>query len=284
MTAEAPQRAPRRGVSPRKRRQRSLIIQGAIGVVAVGLIAWLMDWPRFAEGYLNFEAGMAMFIAEPTTGISQAVIAFGNTVTYTVLAYLVGMVLGVILALMRMSSIAPYRWFAKIYVEVFRGLPALLVLFLVAYGIPRAFPGFKFPGEVYGQIAFGLGVTCAAYVAESLRAGIQAVPPGQVEAARSLGMSEAKTLRRVVLPQAMRFAIPPLTNEFVMLTKDTALVYTIGVTALTIELTKLAQETTVSEVNPTPLVVGGLLYLLLTIPLSHLAQRLERRMAGDKRS
>src|SRR5690606_31617617 len=188
-----------------------------------------------------------------------------------------GMLVGVPIALMRVSSLAAYRWFATVYVEVFRGLPALLVLFLVGFAVPQAFPGVTWPGGVYGQVAIGLGLTSSAYIAESVRAGIQAVPPGQVEAARSLGMSHTRTMITVVLPQALRIVVPPLTNELVLLTKDSSLVFVLGVTTATMELTKFARSELTSTANATPLLVGGLLYLLLTVPLSALARRLENK-------
>ena len=104
----------------------------------------------------------------------------------------------------------------------------------------------------------GLGLTAAAYMAETIRAGIQAVPKGQVEAARSLGMSPGRTMLTIVLPQAFRIIIPPLTNELILLVKDSSLVYVLGVTVEQYELTKFSQDFLNSSVNPTPLIVGGL--------------------------
>ena len=120
---------------------------------------------------------------------SVITIGLKNTLIYTALAFIFGLVLGLIIALMRLSSVGPYRWFATAYVELFRGLPALLVLFLVAYGIPNAFPGFQFPGGFYGQVMVGLGLTAAAYMAETIRAGIQAVPEGTGRGGPHAGMS-----------------------------------------------------------------------------------------------
>ena len=205
--------------------------------------------------------------------------ALRNTLIYTVLAFVFGLVFGVIIALMRLSSVGVYRWLGTAYVELFRGLPALLVLFLVALGLPRAFPGFQFPGGFYGQVTVGLGLTAAAYMAETIRAGIQAVPRGQVEAARTLGMSPGRTLWSIVLPQAFRIVMPPLTNEVILLVKDSSLVYVLGVTLSQYELTKFAQSQVVEFASSTPLVVGGLMYLVITLPLSQLVRRLEIRHA-----
>jgi polar amino acid transport system permease protein len=125
----------------------------------------------------------------------------------------------------------------------------------------------------------GLGVTAAAYVAETFRAGIQAVPKGQFEAARTLGMSHTRTMFTIVIPQAFRIVIPPLTNELILLVKDSSLVYVVGVTSNQYELTKFAQDFLNRAVNPTPLVVGAICYLAITLPLSLLVRRLERRYA-----
>ena len=244
----------------------------AVFLAVLLVIVLAADWGRLADSFFQRDVAQSMFPEAVTT-------ALRNTVIYTVLAFAFGLVFGLLLALARLSSVAPYRWFATAYVEVFRGLPALLVLFLVGYGIPLAFPDREIPGGVYGSVTVGLGATAAAYTAETLRAGIQAVPRGQTEAARSLGMSAPRAMVWIVLPQALRIVLPPLTNEFVSLTKDTSLVYVLGVTAGTIELTKYAGDVLNQRVNPTPLVVAGLLYLVITLPLSQVVRVLERRSA-----
>lgn len=179
------------------RRQRSRLfrwLQYLVGIAVLVVIAVSANWTQFAKSFLNVEVALEMFPAVITTALK-------NTLIYTVLAFVFGLVLGVIIALMRLSSVRVYRVVATVYVELFRGLPSLLVLFLVALGIPRAFPGFQFPGGFYGQVMVGLGLTAAAYMSETIRAGIQAVPRGQVEAARTLGMSPGRTLFTIVLPR-----------------------------------------------------------------------------------
>jgi polar amino acid transport system permease protein len=160
-------------------------------------------------------------------------------VLYTALAFSFGLVLGLVLALMRLSSIAPYRWFATVYIEVFRGLPALLTIFLVGFGIPIAFQ-VRWP--ILAQITLGLGIVAAAYMAETIRAGIEGVPKGQMEAARSLGMSRTRAMVSIVIPQGFRIIIPPLTNELVLLIKDTSLLFVLGTTPATKELTKFGRD------------------------------------------
>ena len=121
-----------------------------------------------------------------------------------------------------------------------------------------------------------LSLVAGAYLAETIRAGIEAVPKGQVEAARSLGMTHLQTLRSVVVPQAFRVVIPPLTNELVLLLKDTALLSILGTTITSKELTKFGKDGA-GDFNGTPLVVAGMIYLAITIPLTQLVGVLERR-------
>jgi polar amino acid transport system permease protein len=260
----------------RRQRQRLVRVAGYLlfGLVVVA-VASAADWHRLAESFFQLDIARSMFPGAVT-------VALRNTILYTLLAFVFGLVLGLALALMRLSSILPYRWFATAYIELFRGLPALLVLFMVGYGVPLAFPDREIPGGVYGAVTLGLGATAAAYMAETIRAGIQAVPKGQLEAARTLGMSHGRAMVSIVLPQAFRIVIPPLTNEIILLTKDTSLAYVLGVTASTIELTKYAGDALNTKVNPTPLVVAGLLYLAITLPLSQVVRWLERRAARER--
>lgn len=256
-----------------KRRQRQRLIlwaQYAIFVLIVGLVVYAADWGTLKDSFFRTDIARAMFPEVIT-------VALRNTVIFTVLAFIFGLILGTVLALMRLSKVAPYRWVATGYIELFRGLPALLVLFMVGYGIPNAFPNREIPGGVYGQVALGLGLTAAAYMAETIRAGIQAVPKGQLEAARTLGMSHFTAMRMIVIPQAFRIVIPPLTNEVILLTKDSSLAYVLGVTATSIELTKFGGDALNTYVNATPLMVSGACYLIITLPLSQLVRRLEIR-------
>ncbi|GIE34024.1 amino acid ABC transporter permease [Actinoplanes italicus] len=262
-------------LSPRRRRKVFRVAGYVVFGLAILAVVGAADWARLSEAFFRLDIAGEMFPEAIT-------VALRNTITYTLLAFVFGLTLGLILALMRLSSILPYRWFATAYIELFRGLPSLLVLFMVGYGVPLAFPDREIPGGVYGSVTVGLGLTAAAYMAETIRAGIQAVPKGQLEAARTLGMSHPRAMVSIILPQAFRIVIPPLTNEIILLTKDTSLVYVLGVTATTIELTKFAGDALNTRVNPTPLVVAGLLYLVITLPLSQLVRGLERR-AGRER-
>lgn len=206
----------------------------------------------------------------------QLAIAFRNTLAYTSGAFVVGLVLGTILALMRLSPVGPYRWLSTAYVEFFRGLPAIVVL--IAFGLmPLAFPDMEIPFGTYGIVWVALGMVSAAYMSETIRAGTQAGPKGQIEAARSLGMPPGRAMRSIVLPQAFRIILPPLTNELILLTKDSSLVYIIGLSSGGFELTKLGRELSQTNANLTPLVVCGLCYLVITLPLTYLVRRLEAK-------
>jgi polar amino acid transport system permease protein len=208
-------------------------------------------------------------------------LAFANTLAFTGGAFVIGLLLGTMLALMRLSQIAPYRWLSMIYIEFFRGLPALIVLMAFSL-MPLALPGLRIPLDPYGTVWVGLGLVSSAYMAETIRAGIQAVPKGQIEAARSLGMSAGLATRKIVLPQAFRIVTPPLTNELVALTKDSSLVYVIGLTATSFDLTKYGRALSNTYSNITPLVVAGASYLVITLPLTYLVRRMEARQAKSK--
>ena len=271
MSTETAVQAPS-GLSRRQRARLSRGSQYAVGLVVLVVLVLKTDWATFSQAFLRGDIFAAMWPRVVTIGMV-------NTLLFTALAFAFGLSVGLLIAMMKLSSIGPYRWFANGYVELFRGLPALVVLFMVAFGIPSAFPGFQFPGDIYGKVMIGLGLTAAAYMAETIRAGIQAVPKGQIEAARSLGMSPTRTMVSILLPQAFRIIIPPLTNELILLVKDSSLVYVLGVTVEQYELTKFSQGFLNSRASPTPLIVGALCYLVLTLPLSSLVRMLERRYA-----
>jgi polar amino acid transport system permease protein len=261
-------------LSPRKKQQISRGIQYAVLVVLlIGLILYA-DWGSLAQ---NFAKGDVAREALP----DLFTVALRNTIIYTVSGFVLAFVAGLVLALMRLSSVGPYRWIAIVYIEIFRGLPALLIFILITF-LPLALPGFEVPFGTYGQVALGLGVIGAAYQAEVFRAGLQAVPKGQVEAARSLGMSAFRAQVTVVIPQAVRMVIPPTTNQFVALLKDSSLVLFLGVSSDYVELAKFGNDLASQYSNATPIMVAGLTYLIVTIPLGYLASRLEGRKGGTR--
>lgn len=244
-------------------------------MLAALALVFLADWETIQRNFFQLDIAREMFPEVLT-------IAAKNTVLYTALAFALGLVLALLLALMKLSSIRPYRWLASGYIELFRGLPALITIILVGFGLPLAF-GWRIPGGTLGKGSIGLGIVAAAYMAETIRAGIQAVPRGQMEAARSLGMTPTTAMTYIILPQAFRIIIPPLTNELVLLIKDTSLFFVLGSTPQSKELTKFARDAMASNTNATPLTVVALVYLAITLPLTFLVRRLERKAEAEKR-
>ena len=218
-------------------RQRSKLYQAAMYVVAAAIaltVAFLADWETIGRNFFNTDVARDMFP-------DVILISVRNTIIYTALSFALGLVLALGLALMRLSSVPPFRAFAIAYIELFRGLPALITLIFVGFGLPIAFR-WSVPGGTLGSGSLGLAIVAGAYMAETIRAGIEAVPKGQAEAARSIGMSQTRTMFTIVLPQAFRIIIPPLTNELVLLIKDTSLFFILGSTPGSKELTKFARD------------------------------------------
>ncbi|WP_197219850.1 MULTISPECIES: amino acid ABC transporter permease [Bacteria] len=259
-----------------RRTTKNRIYRYTVYAVLLALVVWAAlsaDWARLGTLFFNPQVAIKMFPAIVTT-------ALVNTLWFTVVAFAGGLLLGVLLALMKLSSIGPFRWIATVWIELFRGLPALLTIFGVAFIVPIAVgvPGKDLGGPVVLGL-IGLVLVASAYMAETIRAGIQAVPKGQTEASRSLGMSPLKTTFWIIVPQGFRIIIPPLTNEFVLLLKDTSLLFVAGTFIWSKELTTFARDATTQNTNATPLIMAAILYLIVTIPLTRFTAWLERRMA-----
>ncbi|GGX42299.1 ABC transporter permease [Streptomyces sp. WAC 01325] len=268
--AEVPLQPKKKGLTRRQKRSLSRGVQYVVFVAAVIAFAVAADWGRLKNQFAQGSIAREMFPDVIT-------LALKNTVLYTVSGFVVGLVLGMVIALMRLSSVGPYRWLAGIYIEIFRGLPALLIFIFIGVAVPLAFPGTEIPGGTYGKVALALGLVAAAYMAETIRAGIQAVPKGQMEAARSLGFSPARAMISIIIPQAFRIILPPLTNELVLLFKDSSLVLFLGVTLQERELSKFGRDLASQTANSTPILVAGLCYLLVTIPLGFVVRRMEAK-------
>ncbi|SJN42410.1 putative ABC transporter permease protein [Microbacterium esteraromaticum] len=245
-----------------------------IFLVLVVLIAIFTDWARLGKQFFDLEVAAKLFP-------DIIIVALRNTILFTLIAFTGGILLGIVFALLKLSVIAPFRWFATAWIELFRGLPALLTIFAMAFILPIAF-GIKPPGGPVGAGLIGLILVASAYMAEVIRSGIQAVPKGQTEASRSLGMSPMKTMFFIVLPQGFRIIIPPLTNEFVLLLKDTSLLFIAGTFIWSKELTSFARDANTMYANATPLIMAAIMYLIVTIPLTRFTAWLERRMARER--
>jgi len=199
------------------------------------------------------------------------------TVQVTVLAFLLSSALGLVLALGKLSSVRAISLAASTFINVVRGLPIIVQLFYIYFVLPDF--GVQLTAFQAGVI--GLGIAYSAYQAENFRAGIEAVDPGQREAALAMGMRPALLMRRVILPQAFRIALPPYGNTLVMMLKDSSLVSTITVA----EMTRAGQLIASSTFqNMTVYTLVALLYLVMSLPLVACLRRLERRLgAGSRR-
>jgi len=198
------------------------------------------------------------------------------TVELSVLAMGLAVIAGLVIVLMRLYAIAPLRWLARAYVEVIRGTPLLIQLFLIYYGLPQI--GIRLNPFLAGIM--GLGLNYAASESENYRAGIQSIPRGQTEAAQALGMSRWQGLRHVVLPQALRVVIPPVTNDFIAMFKDSSIVSVITMVELTKVYGMLAMST--YDYIGLGLMTAGI-YFALSYPASIFADWLERRLSYDHR-
>lgn len=208
-----------------------------------------------------------------------------NTIILAIFAVVIGVVIGLVLAIGRVSTNRPARFLSTAYVEFIRGTPLLVQLFIIYYGLQAigiVFPDIPFMTRILG-INFAdfmagvitMGINSGAYVCEIFRSGIQSIDKGQTEAARSLGLSWPKTLRHVIVPQAVRNVLPTLGNEFVVVIKESSIVSIIGIADLMYKANTVRGNT----FQPfEPLLVAALVYFLLTFPLSKLLAHIERRM------
>ncbi len=197
-----------------------------------------------------------------------------------VVVELVVLVLGLAIALCRTVSASvlfPLRILAIVYVDVLRGVPTILVVYIVGFGVPAlALSGVPTGAVVLGGAA--LAMCYSAYVSEVFRAGIESIHPSQAAAGLALGLTPAQTLRHVILPQAIRRVLPPLLNDFISLQKDVALVSILGPQ----EAFRVAQIFEASQFNFTPLIAAALLYLCVTIPMTRIVDRLQVRSLRER--
>ncbi|BBX64238.1 amino acid ABC transporter permease [Mycobacterium saskatchewanense] len=200
-----------------------------------------------------------------------------NTLILTNCAIVIGLVLGMILAIAGISHSRWVRWPARIYTDIFRGLPEVVIILIIGMGVGPLVGGLTNKNPYPLGIA-ALGLMAAAYIGEILRAGIQSVDPGQLEAARALGFSYPAAMRLVVVPQGIRRVLPALVNQFIGLLKASALVYFLGLIADQRELFQVGRDLNAQTGSLSPLVAAGLFYLILTIPLTHFVNYIDARL------
>jgi polar amino acid transport system permease protein len=250
------------------------------------LSLWPARWSRQQKSSATMALSVAVMVAilwlihiplswapEPI-GNNAQLFAEGTMVTVqlTLVAGVAGVLLGVLAALGKVSRVAPLRWLAGLYIWVMRGTPLLVQVLFVYFALPEIHPVLRFSEFTAAALALALNV--GAYNAEAIRSGLMAVPRGQVEAARSLGLSRWHTFIDITFPQAFKISLPPLVNNIVALLKDSSLAFTIGV----VELTNAGAQVKSSSFQAVPVFVAtAIIYLLLTTVMTQISDAVERR-------
>lgn len=240
------------------------------------ILVILFSGKEFTIGSMTF-SGIKVdteFIAKNLSFIAGGL---GETIRISLLSIVLAMILALLAALGRLSTFPPVYALSTFYVSLIRGTPLYLQIFFFFLALPQL--GIILPGLIAGVIALGLNY--GAYMSEIFRAGLSSVSKGQREAAIALGMTPSQTMRRVILPQALRFAIPPVGNEFIAMTKDSALVSATGfVHELMWRSTKVGRA---QFHNLEALIMAAMFYWVMTMMLSYLQSRLEARLSkGDR--
>lgn len=261
-----------RRVTRRRQSVRSVLVALVSSIVFVGLVGFALvsspGWDAVRESFFNWDIAVASF--------PSILAGLWVNVQVLIVAAVAVAILGTLLAVIRSLRgpvFFPLRALATIYTDLFRGMPLLIVLYLVGFGIPALEIFGRVPVVLWGTIAIVLSYS--AYVAEVLRAGMEAVHPSQRIAARSLGLSHAKTLRIVVIPQGVRKVVPALMNDFVSMQKDVGLISVLGA----VDAVRAAQIQVAQTYNFTPYIVAGLLFVALSLPMIRLTDAVSARLA-----
>ena len=246
----------------------SIVVFGGLGWLVVNSTGWAGVQRSFLDGEIFAEA------------LPDVIGAFRINVQVFLIAEVFILAFGLVLAVLRSlpgPALFPFRFMATIYIDIFRAIPGLLIIFALGFGAP----GLRLPGlpiEPFFWAVVTLTLVYSAYVSEVFRAGIESVHPSQEAAARSLGLSRLQAMRYVVVPQAVRRVIPPLLNDFIGLQKDTVLVSFIGV----VEIFRTANIRQSSTFNFTPYVAVALVFLVVTLPLARFTDWLIARQRGQR--
>jgi len=241
----------------RQQRSSATMLASAIALL---LILWLIPIP--------------LAMAPEPIGNNAQLFADGTRVTVelTIVAGLVGVLLGLLAALGKVSKVLPLRWLASFYIWVMRGTPLLVQVLFVYFALPEISPLLRMGEFTAASVALALNV--GAYNAEAIRSGLLAVPKGQLEAARSLGLSRWHTFVDITFPQAFKISLPPLVNNIVALLKDSSLAFTIGV----VELTNAGSQVKSTSFQAVPVFIAtAIIYLVLTTVMTQISDAVERR-------
>ena len=261
----------------KKQSGRSVLISLASTVV-LAVLVWLTvintpGWALVQQAFFDPKTA-AEFLPSILLGLWLNVrILFFAAIGVAIFATLIAVV-----RTLRGPVFFPLRFLATVYTDLFRGMPLIIVLYLVGFGIPALGVTPRLPPEVWGTLA--LILTYSAYVSEVLRAGMEAVHPSQRLAARALGLGHVQTLRRVVLPQALRKMTPPLMNDFISMQKDVGLISILGA----VDAVRAAQIESAQTYNFTPYIVAGILFVLLAIPTIRLADWYTARLRAREQT
>jgi polar amino acid transport system permease protein len=231
---------------------------------------------RLANTFFNVEYMLAVL---------PEIVQYGlwNTLYLAVAATALGIVIGLALAAMGVSRHPVPRAIARVYTDIFRGLPAILTILLLGQGLAPFFNPWT-NGNPYPLGILALGIIAGAYIGEIFRSGIQSIDKGQLEASRALGMTYGAAMSRVVIPQGVRRVLPALVNQFIAIVKDSSLVYFLGLITSQRELFRVGQDAAVTNANLSPLVMAGIFYLVITVPLTHAVNLIDRRLRQGRRA
>ena len=271
LTTDRSNRGAAREEARRRKSRRGAGVSAISSVVVIGgLIALVVSskgWPAVQETFFSWAAFKDSF--------PEVLRGFWLDVKLFICVEIVVLVLGLVIALCRITSAAalyPIRLLAIVYTDLFRGVPTILVIYLIGFGLPALeLSGVPTSPVLLGGLA--LALSYSAYVAEVYRAGIDSIHPSQKASALSLGLTNTQSLRLVILPQAVRRVVPPLLNDFISLQKDVALVSVLG----PLEAFRVAQISASSNFNYTPLIAAAVLYLCVTVPLARVLDRMQAR-------
>jgi len=248
-------------------REKSEFLKMTVALLLIALLCWLFyrysgaQWGRLRKFFFNWQK------LEGNWWILRD--GLGVTLFLALISAVGSVLLGLLVAILRTYNSPTLNLFLKAYIDIFRSIPMIVIMVVLFFALP--FAGISLGSILSTVVALSLGY--GAYTAESFRAGIESVHSGQIEAARSLGLSRMQTIRKVILPQAIPVVIPPLTGNLVAMLKDTAVASVVAAP----ELLKRARELYTSKTNPTPLVAAALIYLAVLIPLVRAVNMLENR-------
>jgi polar amino acid transport system permease protein len=277
MSADPISRKEIRAAARKRSDRQNMLIAALSTIIVIGggilLVTTRQGWPVVQETFFSVDAFRMSF--------PDILRGFWIDVKLFLVVEVLVLVFSLLVAVLRSTRAAalyPFRLIAAVSTDLFRGIPTILVVYLIGFGIPAlALPGV--PNDPIILAAIALTISYTAYVSEVFRAGIDSVHPGQRGAALAVGLSRAQAMRFVILPQAVRNVIPPLLNDFISLQKDVALVSVLGI----VEAFRVAQIDAASTFNYTPLLAAASLYVIVTVPLSLFLDRMQKRDRGRRR-